>query len=347
MISILKIREFINKESMYFYLLCFIAFFNIALLLSVSTTDLVKQKSSDIAKEVSSLEEIARANLLKDPVLLAKMTAVSLLIIFVVLTGIFLNILTLFKLNLKRLFDSLKTKFEISWSVWDVCKVIILFTFFLYILSVIEIGLVKIFPQLDKIDNLRLLFNAAFNEIMIMILILYFVFGGVKKIDLSLLGIRFNNFFKNSVLSVAKYIQAAPLFVIALLVVVFVADKFNFEPEPQEILGIFLKENDTFFLIFLGIFACIIGPIVEEIFFRGFMYPALKNRLGIFWGVMITSVFFALLHGNVAAFLPILILGILLIYIYERTKSLTYSILVHMIHNSVMLYFVFVFKTLL
>jgi uncharacterized protein len=83
---------------------------------------------------------------------------------------------------------------------------------------------------------------------------------------------------------------------------------------------------------------------MEEIFFRGFMYNAFKKRMGVFWGIAITAVVFSLLHAHWVGFIPILILGVLLTYLYEKTGSLVPSMTVHILHNLASVFMVFIIK---
>jgi hypothetical protein len=97
------------------------------------------------------------------------------------------------------------------------------------------------------------------------------------------------------------------------------------------------KEKSLPSIMYMCVFVSFLGPIMEEIFFRGFIYGALKTKIGIFGGILTSAVFFAYVHANLASFMPILCLGLLLAYIYEKTGSLVSSITAHMIHNSIML----------
>lgn len=99
--------------------------------------------------------------------------------------------------------------------------------------------------------------------------------------------------------------------------------------------------------MYLTVFVAVFGPIVEEMFFRGFMYPAVKKRLGFKTAFFGTSALFALLHTNLAGFLPIMILGMLLTYLFERTGTLVASCTVHILHNTAMVWFVFLMKGIL
>jgi membrane protease YdiL (CAAX protease family) len=81
-----------------------------------------------------------------------------------------------------------------------------------------------------------------------------------------------------------------------------------------------------------------IAPVVEEIFFRGFFYNALKTRFPIFLAAIIQAVFFSFLHGYelLNAFLVALI-GIALAIVYEKRKNLLSPIFVHGIMNAIVI----------
>jgi len=76
------------------------------------------------------------------------------------------------------------------------------------------------------------------------------------------------------------------------------------------------------------------------------MYPALKKKIGITASIVCTSCIFGILHAHMVGFLPIVLLGILLAYLYEKTGSLVPSIFVHITHNVGMLVLVFVVKAI-
>ena len=88
-----------------------------------------------------------------------------------------------------------------------------------------------------------------------------------------------------------------------------------------------------FFVTLLG--AGLLAPVAEELFFRGFFYTALRQRLGIAAAVTISSLVFAVGHidalGVVAASF---IMGIALALAYEYTRSLWVAIAIHAFNNS-------------
>lgn len=88
-------------------------------------------------------------------------------------------------------------------------------------------------------------------------------------------------------------------------------------------------------------FGILVAPVVEELFFRGFVYPALARWTGAATSIILTGGAFSLLHeGQLAhAWAPLLILffvGVVLTIVRARTNSVATSILVHMGYNGVL-----------
>jgi membrane protease YdiL (CAAX protease family) len=96
-----------------------------------------------------------------------------------------------------------------------------------------------------------------------------------------------------------------------------------------------------FFVTLLG--AGLLAPVAEELFFRGFLYTALRQRLGIAAAVTISSLVFGVGHidalGVVAASF---IMGIALALAYEYTRSLWVAIAIHAFNNSLATLLVYV-----
>ena len=85
-------------------------------------------------------------------------------------------------------------------------------------------------------------------------------------------------------------------------------------------------------LYLVVIFAVIIGPIVEEIMFRGLLLP----RLSVFgerFAIAVSALLFALFHGNLAQFFYAFALGLVFGFVYSKTGRLRYPILLHMLIN--------------
>jgi membrane protease YdiL (CAAX protease family) len=88
----------------------------------------------------------------------------------------------------------------------------------------------------------------------------------------------------------------------------------------------------------LGILSVTLAPLVEELFFRGFLYPVLARSLGLPVAVFLTALGFALLHGAQLGFawgpvLVILLVGIVLTMVRAKQNSVAASVLIHMAYN--------------
>lgn len=85
---------------------------------------------------------------------------------------------------------------------------------------------------------------------------------------------------------------------------------------------------------------CIAAPIFEELLFRGLILTALK-RFGNMFAIIITSLLFALVHGNLPQSIPVFFMSLVLCYVALRSKSLLPTIAIHFINNSVAMLFTF------
>jgi membrane protease YdiL (CAAX protease family) len=94
--------------------------------------------------------------------------------------------------------------------------------------------------------------------------------------------------------------------------------------------------------LLLGAFGIMVAPFMEELLFRGFLYPALARWTGAPAAVIITASAFTLLHGaqlgySWAPLLLIFIVGITLTITRMRTNSVAICVVVHMTYNFVLL----------
>lgn len=94
-------------------------------------------------------------------------------------------------------------------------------------------------------------------------------------------------------------------------------------------------------------FGILIAPLVEELFFRGFVYPAVARWTGSVTGIVITAAGFAALHGAQLAYAwaPLLVLfgiGAALTIIRVKTRSVATCVVVHMGYNLALFIMLFV-----
>ena len=88
-----------------------------------------------------------------------------------------------------------------------------------------------------------------------------------------------------------------------------------------------------------SIFGVLVAPLFEEIYFRGLMFPSVREGLGEVAAIFITAAAFALLHGSQLAFawaalLPLFIVGIVLTWVRAQLKSVAASWTMHVTYNA-------------
>jgi membrane protease YdiL (CAAX protease family) len=103
--------------------------------------------------------------------------------------------------------------------------------------------------------------------------------------------------------------------------------------------------HSTAALVAAAIFVCVIAPIAEEFFFRGFIFGALRRwkievagrDLGTWLAAVVTGLLFGLAHTGSAAvqyLVPLGFLGFVLCIVRWRTRSLYPCIALHSANNS-------------
>jgi hypothetical protein len=89
----------------------------------------------------------------------------------------------------------------------------------------------------------------------------------------------------------------------------------------------------------------IVAPIVEEIFFRGFVFAGLRDQYGWQKAAVVSSILFAIIHFTPTAVVPIVVLGYIFAYLYQRSGSIWPAILMHASSNALALGAAYVLAT--
>ena len=97
----------------------------------------------------------------------------------------------------------------------------------------------------------------------------------------------------------------------------------------------------------LAVFGMTLAPLMEELFFRGFLYPVLVRRLGVGVAVFLTAASFALLHALQLgmAWGPVLVIflvGLTLTITRAVTKSVAPGFLMHVAYNGTISVLIFI-----
>ncbi len=94
-----------------------------------------------------------------------------------------------------------------------------------------------------------------------------------------------------------------------------------------------LKDNSLFVLLLNMITIAVIPALAEEWIFRGTFQKLLSEKLNIHFAVLLASIFFSLIHFEFSGFLPRILLGMFLGYLYYYSGSLWTSIFAHTLNN--------------
>ncbi len=79
----------------------------------------------------------------------------------------------------------------------------------------------------------------------------------------------------------------------------------------------------------------VLAPFAEELFFRGLIYDWFRQRWSFWVSALISSAWFALGHiDSIGVAVSGFIMGVVIAWAYERTKSLWMAIAIHIITNS-------------
>lgn len=103
------------------------------------------------------------------------------------------------------------------------------------------------------------------------------------------------------------------------------------DTQGDEIIKMFAELDSPIWFFLVGI---VFAPIVEEIFFRGFLFQGFRQRYGWVSAILISSFIFAAAHLDPVAFIPTFVLGSVLAYVYHRSNSVWPGIILHFLVNA-------------
>ena len=132
-------------------------------------------------------------------------------------------------------------------------------------------------------------------------------------------------------------ISAARFFVlgIVLAVVIYGLSRFLPIPKSQPMDKLFHDASSAYLMAAFGI---TLAPLLEELFFRGLLYPLLRRAFGFVTAVALTAAAFAAIHGTQlgyawAPILSIFVVGVVFTVVRARNDSVAASCLMHCGYN--------------
>ena len=106
---------------------------------------------------------------------------------------------------------------------------------------------------------------------------------------------------------------------------------FGVDTQGENIMKLFAELDSPFWFFIVG---AVFAPLVEEIFFRGFLFQGFRERYGWVTGMILSAAVFAVAHLDLVVLIPTFILGCLLAYLYHRSNSIWPGIILHFLVNS-------------
>ena len=78
----------------------------------------------------------------------------------------------------------------------------------------------------------------------------------------------------------------------------------------------------------------IFAPFFEEWLCRGIVLRGLLKKVGPVWAIILSALFFALIHANIWQAIPAFLMGVVFGYVYYKTGSLKLTMLMHFANNT-------------
>ena len=125
-----------------------------------------------------------------------------------------------------------------------------------------------------------------------------------------------------------------PIVLLAIAFNVITSVLIGIVPWPQSWMDSYIMNSsviDNSLIAWLT--AVLMAPVLEEVVFRGLMYTRLKKGMTIVTATVLTSLAFGIMHGTIIWAIYTFIFSIVLIWVFEKFRSLTANIILHMAYN--------------
>ncbi|MBI3996586.1 MAG: CPBP family intramembrane metalloprotease [Candidatus Omnitrophica bacterium] len=269
------------------------------------------------------------------PRLFMTVTALGVIIIGLTIGGLFLSFGWMWAGGFASFWRTPAARLP-RWSLAEVARIILLMLLIASLMPFVRIAMLAHLNGEGPDDHLWIAASMLFLDGFVVLTVAVFALGK---------GLSVWRFFSGSArhlshsigVGLRSYVMVFPWMFALLFLIAQVARWCGFTPPAEPIQELIFQEHRPLVLGLTVVLACAIGPLAEECFFRGVVYPAIRGRTSVRRAMLLSGGLFALVHTNWVGFLPILLLGVLLAYVYERTGSLMSSLAVHVVHNTMLI----------
>lgn len=146
-------------------------------------------------------------------------------------------------------------------------------------------------------------------------------------------GFRKMSIYKIVTETLSHYLLYLGITAIVGVIIIFTQFKIpGYQAQPNMLLHF---GNSELSLVIAGLVMVIIAPIVEEVFFRGFLLRTFVKNFDTFLGSVLSAAIFAIFHLQLQSIIPIFILGLIINSLVIRNKSLWPAISFHIMNNAI------------
>src|SRR3954471_4980728 len=104
---------------------------------------------------------------------------------------------------------------------------------------------------------------------------------------------------------------------------------------PQRVVEDLGADTSKLLLVIGALVVLAVAPVCEELFFRGFLFRVLRQRMPLWPAAVLDGVLFAFAHGSLVIVPALTALGVVFCFVYERTGSIFPTIALHSLNNTI------------
>jgi uncharacterized protein len=219
-----------------------------------------------------------------------------------------------------------------AWSAWDLAAVMVITGIVVFGFSIAALFIARATPEYRNAPITELATNARVvigAQAAAYPIVLLFMFVLVRS--------RSREPFGKAIHWNWPGVSAPGFFVMGTVVAVAVDGAARFLPIPKSLpMDKYFHDASSVYL--MAAFGVTLAPLLEELFFRGLMYPLLRRAFGLTMAVVVTAAAFAAIHGTQLGYawapvLSIFVVGVVFTVARARTNSVAASFLMHCGYN--------------
>ncbi|MEG1131698.1 MAG: type II CAAX endopeptidase family protein [Romboutsia sp.] len=182
--------------------------------------------------------------------------------------------------------------------------------------------------SIDSEFEQNYIFNLQFIAEIFIVIALYCLFKNWREDFFE--KIKLKKLHKNEVLNIIGASLGLKIIIGTISTCIFYAFFAHMGTEAIDSIGMEVKSS---WITIIGV--VLIGPIYEEIIFRGIYLNFLEKKIGLVSAIITQAILFGAAHGNMRQFIDTTLLGIVLGAFVVYTKSIWSSIIIHIVYNAI------------